>query len=132
MQSLPAPARARLDALGLHSPEKVLRALRDAPGREEWSRRSGLAAAELEAVRDCVALVMHTGLGDRRAAQLEALGIRCPEDLKRWNAAALAAALRGQGPTSGDRFLERRVLVWLRAAAGSSTVNRASAAGPSP
>jgi Domain of unknown function (DUF4332) len=112
MESLPPPARERLAALGLESQEKLLRALGDESSRAEWSRHSGLGTAELEAARDRVALVVHKGLGDRRAVQLQALGVQRRQDLRRWTAASLAAALRAQGP--GYRFLDRRVRVWLR------------------
>lgn len=114
MESLPRATRERLDAAGLRSQERALHALRDALSRDEWVRRTGLSPAELEAARDRLALVVHKGLGDRRAVQLQALGVHRREDLRRWNPAGLAAALAAQGPSSGDRFLERRARVWLR------------------
>ena len=114
MQVLPPAARQRLSALGLTSQEKLLRALRDGPARDEWARRSGMAAAELQAIRDRVALVVHRGLGDQRAQQLDRLGVHRLDDLARWSPGPLAAALRAQGETPRDRFLERRVRVWLR------------------
>ena len=110
---LPAPARQRLAELGLDSPEKLLRALESLEDRAAWSARSGLSAAELDRIRSTVALVMHRGLGDDRAAQLRRLGIESVTDLRRWDSAALAAALRAQGATPRDRFLERRARVWL-------------------
>ena len=116
MRVLPPDTRARLSALGLRSQEKLLRALRDVPSREEWSRRSGIAVADLEAVRDRVELVTYKGLGEERALQLARLGIGRRDDLARWPPGALASALRAQGVTPRDRFLERRVSVWLRAA----------------
>jgi hypothetical protein len=113
MRSLPPGVRERLDAAGLHSQEKALRALDEAASRAEWSRRIGLSTAELEAARDRLALIVHKGLGDRRAVQLQALGIRSLGDLARWDPAALAAELKGEAPGPGDRFLERRVRAWM-------------------
>ena len=110
---LPARPRQRLAELGLHSPEKLLRALGDAEGRARWSTLSGHSAAELGHVRARVALVMHRGLGQERALQLHRLGIETVPDLARWDAAALAAAIRAQGVTPRDRFLERRARVWV-------------------
>lgn len=110
---LPAAPRERLAGRGLDSPEKLLRALGTAEGRAAWSARSGLSAPELDRVRARVELVMHRGLGQDRALQLQRLGVETVADLARWDAGALAAALRAQGPTPGDRFLERRVRVWL-------------------
>jgi hypothetical protein len=114
MEVLPAAARQRLSALGLRSPERLLRALGDAASREEWSRRSGIPPAELEALRARVELVAYKGLGAERARQLARLGVSRRDDLARWAPPALAAALRAQGPGPPDRFLERRVRVWLR------------------
>ena len=110
---LPAPARQRLAELGLRSPEKLLRALEDPGGRGAWSDRSGLPAVELERIRSTVVLVMQRGLGEDRVAQLRRLGIESVTDLRQWDAAALAAALRAQGATPRDRFLERRARVWV-------------------
>lgn len=112
MQVLPLAARQRLASLGLTSQEKLLRALDDVPSRQEWARRSAVPLAELEAVRDRVALVVHKGLGDQRARQLARVGVHRLDDLRAWTPDALAAALRAQGD-SGP-FLERRVRAWLR------------------
>ena len=114
LRVLPAEARERLSALGLASPEKLARALRDARAREDLSRRSGIPAGQLEAVGETLALVAHRGLGEERAFQLGRLGINRRADLARWTPAALAAALRAQGAGPGDRFLERRARVWTR------------------
>ena len=114
LEILPTDARQRLAGLGLDSPERLLRALRRPDGLREWAQRSGLPAADLERVRSRVALVLHRGLGQDRAQQLDALGVRSLEDLKGWTPGALAAALRGQRVRPGDRFLERRVGVWLQ------------------
>jgi hypothetical protein len=105
--------RERLAGAGLHSPEKVLRALATAEGRAGWAARTGLPAPALEAARARVELVMHRGLGDDRARQLAVLGIRTVEDLRRWPPSALAAALRPQARSPRDVFLERRVGAWV-------------------
>ncbi len=105
--------RERLAAAGLHSPERLLRALRTPEARAEWSHRSGLGEARLASAFDTVALVMHRGLGPERAAQLARVGIRSRVELKGWPPAALERALREQGPSARDRFLGRRARVWL-------------------
>jgi hypothetical protein len=114
LEILPGETRRRLASLGLHSPEKVLRALRHPDGVREWAARTGLPVADLERVRARVALLMHRGLGQDRARQLERLGITSLEDLARWRPEALAAALR----QPGDRFLDRRVRGWLQTLPG--------------
>ena len=114
LQVLPEPMRSRLAGLGLGSPEKVRRAL------DEPEARARLIAAigpgELERTRESVSLVLHQGLGEDRALQLERLGIRRVADLTPWRPAELAAALRAQGAQPRDRFLERRAGVWIREA----------------
>jgi Domain of unknown function (DUF4332) len=116
LEPLPPGSRHALAALGLVSPEKLLRALRDPEGVEEWSRRSGLAPDELRLCRDRAALFLHEGLGSERAMRLDRIGIRRVEDLVGWSPEALAAALRAEGATGRDRFLERRARVWIDAA----------------
>jgi hypothetical protein len=111
---LPEEGRLRLHALGLTSQEKLLRALGEARHRADWSARSGLTEAELAEVHERAALVAHAGMGDQRARQLERVGIRDRAALRGWTAPALAAVLRAQGETPRDRFLERRIRVWLR------------------
>jgi hypothetical protein len=113
---LPAGVRTRLADLGLRSPEKLHRALDDADRRARTARASGLSLEELESARERVALVLHQGLGADRALQLERAGIRRVADLAPWAPAELAAALRAQGPSPRDRFLDRRAAVWIRAA----------------
>lgn len=115
LHMLPVPARARLADVGLGSPEKVKRALDDA-GRRARLAASGLDEGEMERVRESVALVLHEGLGDARALQLERVGIRRVADLASWSPPALASALRAQGPQPRDRFVERRAGVWIRSA----------------
>jgi predicted flap endonuclease-1-like 5' DNA nuclease len=67
--------------------------------------------------RERVGLVLHHGLGDARAQQLGRLGIETRADLARWSPDELASALRRSGASGPDRFLERRVRVWLTDAA---------------
>ena len=107
---LPAGDRARMASAGLRSPELVLRRLRSDAGRAEWSARTGIDAGTLRAHFERVRLVMHRGIGDKRAAQLAAIGVHRVEDLDRWPAEDLAARLRTGDPR--DRFLERRVRGW--------------------
>lgn len=112
--ALPAPARLRLHTLGLTSQEKLLRALDGESGRAAWAARSGLTVAELAEVYERAALVAHEGLGDDRVRLLERVGVRDRASLRRWEPAALAAALRAHADGPRERFLERRVRVWLR------------------
>jgi hypothetical protein len=110
---LPSDERVRLAESGLASPEKLLRALRTPAALQQVAARTGIGLAELERTRETVALVMHRGLGDDRARRLARLGIHDRAALARWTAPALAEALRQQGTAPRDRFLERRVRVWL-------------------
>lgn len=116
LRVLPAPARGRLAGLGLRSPERLRRALERPDARERVAAATGLGTDELERARDSVVLVLHEGLGEDRALQLERVGIRRVADLASWAPASLAAALRAQGPQPRDRFLEGRAGVWIRAA----------------
>jgi hypothetical protein len=116
LQVLPEPMRRRLAGLGLESPERLRRALDDPEARARVTEASGLGPGELERARESVTLVLHQGLGEGRALQLERLGIRRVADLAGWRPADLAAALRAQGAQPKDRFLERRAGVWIREA----------------
>jgi len=116
LRVLPEPVRSRLAGLGLGSPEKVRRVLDDPQTRGRLAAASGLGPGELEHARESVRLVLHQGLGEDRALQLERLGIRRVDDLARWRPAELAAALHAQGAPPRDRFLERRAGVWIREA----------------
>jgi predicted RecB family nuclease len=78
-----------------------------------WSARTGLAVDSLRRDREAVKLVLHRDLGDDRARELARLGIHTCDDLARWRPEPLAAALRAMGARGPDRFLERRVRVWL-------------------
>ena len=122
LEVLPPADRSSLASEGLESPEELLRALGGEAGLLEWSERTGIETEALRRHRERVALVMHRGLGERRALQLEALGIRSRQELARWSPEALAAALRQRGKaTPRDRFLERRVRVWLEGLPGSAS-----------
>ena len=116
LQVLPEPIRSRLAALGLGSPEKVRRVLDDPEARARLAAASGLGPGALERTRESVSLVLHQGLGEDRALQLQRVGIRRVADLAPWRPAELAAVLRAQGASPRDRFLERRAGVWIRAA----------------
>lgn len=107
---LPAGDRERMASAGLRSPEMVLRRLRSDAGRAEWAARTGIDAGALRLHFERTRLVMHRGIGDGRAAQLAAVGVRRVEDLDRWTAEDLALRLRTGDPR--DRFLERRVRAW--------------------
>jgi hypothetical protein len=111
---LPVAARERLAALGLQSPERLLRELSSRETIEAWSARSGLAPEELCAARARTALVAHRGLGLARAQRLLELGVGELAALARQDPAALAAALRRAGEAPRDRFLDRRARVWVR------------------
>jgi hypothetical protein len=113
LRVLPAPHRQALAAAGLRSPERLLRALGDETQLREWSARTGIPLDHLRADRERVALVMHRGLGEDRAATLARIGIRTRGDLARWTPDALAARLRGTDDPGRDPFLERRARVWL-------------------
>jgi hypothetical protein len=110
---LPRDAAQRLASLGLTSPEKLARALETPEGRARWALRSGVSEQELGALHDRIRLVMHRGLGQDRALQLARLGVHSLQDLSRWHPDVLAAALRAQGSSPRDRFLERRVRAWF-------------------
>jgi uncharacterized protein DUF4332 len=132
MTLLPTAARERLTALGLTSPERLSRALATREGIERWATRAALTADELCAVRAQTALVMHRGLGQERAQQLAALGIRDLPALASWEPAALASALRAGGSTTRDRFLERRARVWIRDAGRSSRLSPGASCAAAP
>jgi hypothetical protein len=117
LEVLPAHDRQALVAAGLDSPERLLRALRDDAGLARWSARTGLVVEALRRDRERVALVLHRGLGEQRAEELAQLGIETRADLAGWRPAELAAALRRSGAHGPDRFLERRVRVWLQGTA---------------
>jgi hypothetical protein len=114
LEALPEATRRRLSELGLRAPERLVAALSTTAGRAEWSRKAGLGERELEEARDHAALVLHRGLGQRRALQLRQLGIRDVEDLRRWSPSELSATLGRKAEARGDPFLERRARVWLQ------------------
>jgi len=121
---LPPGDREALAGAGLQSPERLLRELRDETGLAEWSARTGLGVETLRGHRERVALVLHRGLGDGRAQELARLGIETREDLAGWRSAELASALRASGARGPDRFLERRVRVWLQGTAARGASDR--------
>jgi len=113
LETLPRDAALRLDSLGLTSPERLIRALETPERRARWALSSGLSEQELVALHDRVRLVMYRGLGQDRALQLARLGVHSLQDLAGWHPDVLASALRAQGSSPRDRFLERRVRAWL-------------------
>ena len=111
-------ARARLGEAGVTSPERFLRETSEVSARAAWAERLGMAADDLDRLRDRVALVVHRGIGAERARDLDALGIRTLDDLARWPPSALAASLAARHPVDPrNRFLERRARVWTDAGA---------------
>lgn len=110
---LPAADREALTTAGFESPERLVRALSDERGLAGWSERTDLPVATLREHREQVALVLHRGLGDGRAQEVAALGIRSREHLARWRPELLAAALSASGSRGPQRFLKRRARVWL-------------------
>jgi len=112
---LPERDREALARAGLASPERLVRALHD-DGLVSWSKRTGLGLEALRRDRERVALVLHRGIGDGRAQELARLGIETRADLARWRPGELTPALLRSGAHGPDRFLERRVRVWLSGA----------------
>jgi predicted flap endonuclease-1-like 5' DNA nuclease len=110
---VPAVVRARLHAAGIESPDQLLRATARTSDRAEWAARTALPLAELEEARARVQLITHRGLGLERVHDLDALGIHTLDDLAKWSAEELAAALAGRRPHDPrNRFLARRARVW--------------------
>jgi predicted flap endonuclease-1-like 5' DNA nuclease len=110
---LPLVVRARLSAAGIESPQQLLRATARAADRADWAARTALPLEDLEEARARVELVVHRGLGLGRAHDLDALGIRTLDDLARWSAEDLAAAIAQRRPHDPrNRFLARRARVW--------------------
>jgi hypothetical protein len=98
-------------------PERLVRRASSAAGRQALAASAGVSVAEVEEAAARTRLVLHRGLGNERALQLAHLGIHTLDDLQRWSPDNLAAALRARRPQARDRFLERRVRVWLSRAA---------------
>jgi hypothetical protein len=113
LRILDPEVRRRLAEAGFDTPERLARQARSPEGRLAIAGAAGLAEADVEEAATRTRLVLHHGLGDDRALQLERLGIRRVEDLAGREAATLAVAIRGQGAQPRDRFLERRARVWL-------------------
>jgi len=114
LEVVPQAWRRPLSEGGLSTPERLVAALATPAGRARWSTKTGLAERELAEAHDRVALVLHRGLGQRRARQLAQLGVEDLQGLSRWSPGPLATALRRRTDARDDRFLERRVRVWLR------------------
>jgi hypothetical protein len=111
---LPPRDREALVAAGLRSPEHLARALREDASLAGWAARTGLGVDALRRDRERVALVLHHGLGDDRARELARVGVETRADLPRWRPEDLADALLRAGARGPDRFLVRRVRVWLQ------------------
>jgi len=110
---VPAVVRSRLRAAGIDSPDQLLRATARASDRADWAARTALPLEELEEARARVELMTHRGLGLGRMHDLDALGIHTLDDLAKWSADELAAALAGRRPHDPrNRFLARRARVW--------------------
>ncbi len=110
---VPPVVRARLHAAGIESPQQLLRATARASDRADWAARTALPLEDLEEARARVELVVHRGLGLGRVHDLDALGIRTLDDLARWSAEELAAAIAQRRPHDPrNRFLARRARVW--------------------
>ena len=110
---VPAVVRSRLRAAGIDSPDQLLRATARASDRADWAARTALPLEELEEARARVELMTHRGLGLGRVHDLDALGIHTLDDLAKWSAEELAAALAGRRPQDPrNRFLARRARVW--------------------
>jgi len=110
---VPAVVRSRLRAAGIDSPDQLLRATARASDRADWAAHTALPLEELEEARARVELMTHRGLGLGRMHDLDALGIHTLDDLAKWSADELAAALAGRRPHDPrNRFLARRARVW--------------------
>jgi hypothetical protein len=110
---VPPVVRARLHAAGIESPEQLLRATARPSDRADWAARTALPLEDLEEARARVELVVHRGLGLGRVHDLDALGIRTLDDLARWSAEELAAAIAQRRPHDPrNRFLARRARLW--------------------
>lgn len=114
---LDAAARAALR----HHGERSVRALARLPAAAlpAVAREAGIDPEALAKARAWARLARLKGLGNENVARLWALGIRDVADLARQDPAALAARLRGP-------LTERRLRVWVRAAAGAAGTARAA------
>jgi hypothetical protein len=113
LQVVPPAVGRRLSEAGLNTPERLVRQAGTPEGRRAIAAATGLPMAEVDDAAGRARLVLHRGLGDDRAVQFERLGIRRVEHLAGRDAGSLAAAIRAGGTRPRDRFLERRVRVWL-------------------
>ena len=116
LTGLDAPARGRLAAAGIETPERLLRAINQ-EGVPAISARIGIPAAAVGRARDVTVVALHKGMGVPRALLLEASGIEDlarlaredPEDL--WRRLEAVAASTGQDPPR-----PAEVRVWISAA----------------
>jgi len=74
LPSLDAPARARLAAVGVETPERLARAA-CREGIQSLSERTAISADRLRRVRDESVLALHKGMGAPGALLLEASGV---------------------------------------------------------
>lgn len=116
VSSLDAPARARLAAAGVETPERLVRAARR-EGIEGLSERTEISAEALRRARGASVLALHKGMGVPRAKLLEPAGIGDLGQLARedpdalWRRLGELARRLGQDP---PRLAEVRV--WVSAA----------------
>jgi len=116
LPSLEAPARARLAAAAVETPERLERAARR-EGLDNLSERTAISIDSLRRARDESVLALHKGMGVPRALLLQAAGIAglgqlAPEDPEAlWHRLGELARRLGQEP---PRLPEVRV--WVSAA----------------
>jgi hypothetical protein len=100
LETLPASALAPLERLGLVRPRRLLRALAG-ERRTEVLAATGMDAATARAVEDEIRLYEHKGIGTWYGPLLRDVGVRRVEDLARWSAADLHAALAARADRRG-------------------------------
>jgi hypothetical protein len=116
LPSLDVPAREKLAAAGVETPERLFRAARR-EGVEALSARTRVSTESLRRAREQSVLALHKGMGVPRALLLEAAGIRNLDELARQDSGRLwlrlgelAAGLHQAPPRLPE------VRVWIRAA----------------
>lgn len=116
LPGLDAPARERLAAAGVETPERLLQAV-DREGVPAISARTGIPADAVARARDVTVLALHKGMGVQKALLLEAAGIgdltrlerEDPESL--WRRLGAPAARLGEDPPR-----PAEVRVWISTA----------------
>ena len=130
MEGIPVASLARLERVGVTTPPALLRRTETADRLTVLATESGIARAELEAIRDAAKLVDLNGLGAENYNALRQLGITRIEELAeqaptllfpRWR-----AAVTMRPPTLA------LVRIWVRAARRSVHADTATFAGPRP